>query len=155
MIMSFMERYFYLICFSTYASTHGPAGFDKSFSQWMSEHEELRTMIDEGKDKLEWYRQVDPAKLNTLKELMMQDNYKDNLSTLIKTIYEFAFLTYSDLPRGQIKNNSMRKLAAKTLMEILPENISKVVHQKLEQQGVSPEFLTLVGMVSYYAENEK
>jgi len=80
----------------------------------------------------------------------MQDNYKDNLSTLIKTIYEFAFLTYSDLPRGQIKNNSMRKLAAKTLMEILPENISK-----LEQQGVSPEFLTLVGMVSYYAEDAK
>ena len=60
----------------------------------------------------------------------------------------------SDLPRGQIKNNSMRKLAAKTLMEILPENISKVVHQKLEQQGVSPEFLTLVGMVSYYAEEK-
>jgi len=155
MILSFMERYFYLICFSAYASTHGPSGFDKSFTQWMSEHADLKTMIDEGKDKLEWYRQVDPAKLNTLKELMMQDNYKDNLSTLIKTIYEFAFLTYSDLPRGQIKNNSMRKLAAKTLMEILPENISKVVHQKLEQQGVSPEFLTLVGMVSYYAEDAK
>ena len=48
----------------------------------------------------------------------------------------------------------MRKLQAKTLMEILPENISKFVHQKLEQQGVSPEFLTVVGMVSYYAEND-
>ena len=142
--------------------------------QWMNEHSELRTMIEEGKDKLEWYRQVDPAKLNTLKELMMQDNYKENMSTLIKTLYEFAFMTYSgifqsvvsitifvvyncassDLPRGQVKNNSMRKLQAKTLMEILPENISKFVHQKLEQQGVSPEFLTVVGMVSYYAEND-
>lgn len=129
-------------------------------------------MIEEGKDRLEWTRQVDPAKLNTLKELMAQENFKDNMSTLIKTIYEFAFLTYSgwnfiasavlgsftpiqcsDLPRGQIKNNSMKKLAAKTLMEVLPENISKLVHQKLEKQGVSPEFLTLVGMVSYYAEN--
>ena len=49
----------------------------------------------------------------------------------------------------------MRKLQAKTLMEILPENISKVVHQKLEQQGASPEFMTVVGMVSYYtAGNE-
>ena len=146
------------------------------FVQWMNEHSELRTMIEEGKDKLEWYRQVDPAKLNTLKELMMQDNYKENMSTLIKTLYEFAFMTYSgmyqtafeqgtelsvvyncassDLPRGQVKNNSMRKLQAKTLMEILPENISKFVHQKLEQQGVSPEFLTVVGMVSYYAEND-
>ena len=63
-------------------------------------------------------------------------------------------LFYLDLPRGQVKNNSMRKLQAKTLMEILPEDISKVVHQKLEQQGVSPEFMTLVGMVSYYTGKE-
>ena len=61
----------------------------------MDEHSELRTMIEEGKDRLEWYRQVDPAKLNTLKELMTGDDYKENMSTLIKTIYEFAFLTYS------------------------------------------------------------
>ena len=137
----------------------------------MDEHKELRTMIEEGKDKIEWTRQVDPAKLNTLKQLMMEDNFKDNMSTLIKTIYEFAFLTYSgnffwhfgpiyhinvppslDLPRGQIKNNSMRKLAAKTLLEVLPENISKIVHQKMEQQGGSQDFLTLVGMISYYAD---
>ena len=31
MILSFMERYFYLICFSVYANQHGPNGFDKSF----------------------------------------------------------------------------------------------------------------------------
>ena len=61
----------------------------------MEAHSELRLLIEEGKDRLEWYRQVDPAKLNTLKELMTGDDYKDNMSTLIKTIYEFAFLTYS------------------------------------------------------------
>ena len=138
----------------------------------MEAHSELRSMIEEGKDRLEWYRQVDPAKLNTLKELMTGDDYKENMSTLIKTIYEFAFLTYSgrtmalsfplpycehlltDLPRGPIKNNSMRKLAAKTLLEILPENISNLVHNKMEEQGASPEFLTLVGMVSYYTDSK-
>ncbi len=36
----------------------------------------LEGMIAEGKDKLEWYRQVDPAKLNTLKELIASPNYK-------------------------------------------------------------------------------
>ena len=61
----------------------------------MDGHSELRTMIEDGKDRLEWHRQVAPAKLNTLKELMMGDDYKENMSTLIKTIYEFAFLTYS------------------------------------------------------------
>ena len=31
MILNFMERYFYLICFATYAREFGPAGFQKSF----------------------------------------------------------------------------------------------------------------------------
>jgi len=35
-------------------------------------------MISEGKDRLEWYRQVDPAKLNTLKELIAAPDYKVN-----------------------------------------------------------------------------
>ena len=48
----------------------------------------------------------------------------------------------------------MRKLAAKTLMEILPEDIARTVQKKLEEQSVSPEFLTLVGMVSYYGEGQ-
>ena len=60
----------------------------------MDEHSELRNMIAEGKDKLEWYRQVDPAKLNTLKDLINAPNYKENMPTLIRTIYEFAFVTY-------------------------------------------------------------
>jgi hypothetical protein len=51
----------------------------------MDEHKDLRTMIEEGKDKLEWYRQVDPAKLNTLKELINAPNYKENMATLIRS----------------------------------------------------------------------
>ena len=38
---------------------------------------------------------MDPVKLNTLKDLINAPNYKENLGTLIKTIYEFAFLTYA------------------------------------------------------------
>ena len=43
MILNFMERYFYLICFATYAGQFGPSGFQKSFvsvrlsSGWVSE----------------------------------------------------------------------------------------------------------------------
>jgi len=155
MILNFMERYFYLICFATYARAHGPDGFQKTFVQWMDEHKELRVMIEEGKDKLEWYRQVDPAKLNTLKELINAPNYKENMATLIRTIYEFAFLTYADLPRGPIKNNSMRKLAAKTLLEILPPDIATNVQKKLDEQSASPDFVTLVGLVSYYGQEQE
>ena len=32
--------------------------FPKSFVAWMDEHKDLREMIANGKDKLEWSRQV-------------------------------------------------------------------------------------------------
>merc|ERR1719242_2887092 len=156
LILDFMERYFYLICFATYALEHGPSGYQKSFVSWMDDHKELRTMIDEGKDKLEWYRTVDAAKLEHLKEMMAADNYKENLGTLIRTIYDFAFVTYADLPRGAIKNNSMRRLAATTLMEILPPHIAERVNKKMEEDpGSSHDFLSLVGLVSYYGSGEE
>merc|ERR1712018_903722 len=43
LILNFMERYFYLICFATYALEHGPGGYQKAFTTWMDEHKELRT----------------------------------------------------------------------------------------------------------------
>merc|ERR1712099_66593 len=149
-----MERYFYLICFATYSNEIGGQGYKTSFKSWMDEKPDLRNMINEGKDKLEWYRQVDPAKLNTLKDLINAPNYKENLATLIRTIYEFAFLTYADLPRGPIKNNSMRKLAAKTLMEILPSDIGHDIQKKLDEHASSPDFITLIGLVSYHSKEE-
>ena len=60
---------------------------------------------------------------------------------------------FSDLPRGPIKNNSMRKLAAKTLLEILPKEISSKVQERLEEQGTNPDFVTLIGLVSFYGQD--
>merc|ERR1712012_1297078 len=123
LILNFMERYFYLICFATYALEYGPSGYQKAFTTWMEEH----------------------------KELMLAPNYKENMGTLIRTIYDFAFVTYADLPRGAIKNNSMRRLAATTLMEILPPDIAERVNKKMEEDpSSSHDFLSLVGLVSYY-----
>merc|ERR1712059_88679 len=140
LILSFMERYFYLICFATYALEYGPGGYQKTFVSWMDEHKDLRTMIEEGK-----------AKLEHLKEMMAAPDYKENLGSLIRTIYDFAFVTYADLPRGPIKNNSMRRLAATTLMDILPPDIADRVNKKIEEDpGSTHDFLTLVGLVSYY-----
>ena len=110
------------------------------------------TPADQGKDKLEWYRTVDAAKLEHLKEMMAADNYKENLGTLIRTIYDFAFVTYADLPRGPIKNNSMKKLCASTLSEILPQEVAERINKKVEEDPSvsSHDFLTLVGMLSYF-----
>ena len=54
-------------------------------------------------------------------------------STNIKNCFINTEWNISDLPRGPIKNNSMRKLAAKTLMEILPPEIEEMVGDKNDQ----------------------
>ncbi len=61
----------------------------------------------------------------------------------------------SDLPRGPIKNNSMRKLAAKTLMEILPPDIGADIQRKLEEHSSSADFVTLIGLVSYHGREQE
>ena len=118
------------------------------YLQWMDDHAYLRTMIQEGKDGLEWYRckrssilpqssvpprTVDPAKMQTVEAMIKAPDHREKMPHIIKTILEFAFLTYSgssdqwltsfywmiilitDLPKGPIKGNSMRKLAAKVI----------------------------------------
>ena len=148
-IMNFIERYFYLICFTHYSLEFGSTGYQKSFSSWIEENPEIQKLGTDGKGKLEWSRTVDDSKLEKLKKMVEDPSFKDNLVPIIRTIYEFVFLTYSDLPRGQIKTNCMRKLASTTLMEILPQNISEKIGKKIdEDKNISHDFLTIVGMIS-------
>merc|ERR1712241_182890 len=46
MIINFIERYFYLICFASYAKEQGPTMFPKSFVEFMNENSALRDMIN-------------------------------------------------------------------------------------------------------------
>jgi len=150
MIINFIERYFYLICFCMYGLEFGSDGYQKSFRDYMEGQAELRQMASEGKDKLEWSRTVDAEKLEQLKEMMASPDYKENISKLIQTIYHFAFSTYADLPRGPIKKNSMRKLTFTTLMEILPPELSDKINKKIsETPEMRPDFISVIGMVSY------
>merc|ERR1712088_707932 len=139
MIINFIERYFYILSFATYALDLGFKEYSLTFTEWIKERPELITMATEGKSKLE-----------TLKALMADPNYKDNLNVIIRTIYDFAYMTYADLPRGAIKNNSMKKLAATTLMEILPEEMQNMIMKKLDEDpSMTHDFLTIIGLVSY------
>ena len=49
----------------------------------------------------------------------------------------------------------MRKLAAKTLMEILPTDIGQEIQKKLDEHTASPDFITLIGLVSYHEKKEQ
>jgi len=147
MIINYLERYFLLICFATYVKEQEAESFKKSFVAWLDDHRDLRSMIAEGKDKLEWTRKVDQNKVEELRAKISGPDYKEKLGLLVTDLYKLAFNTYQDIPRGPIKDNLMRKLACKTLMEILPSEVTSRVQVELAENKLSTDFETVVGLV--------
>merc|ERR1712193_339278 len=72
------------------------------------------------------------------------------LPKIIKRIYELSWDMFGDLPRGHHKNNSMHKLASKTMIEILPENLANHVEKKCGSLAGTPDFFDVIGQVSWY-----
>jgi hypothetical protein len=149
-IMNNIERYFYLIVFAMYIRELGPKGFPQTFKQYMDDHSGLRTMIEEGRGKLEWERKIPDEKLSELKDMLSSADFKANMPKVIKRIYELSWDMFGDLPRGHHKNNSMHKLASKTMIEILPENLANHVEKKCGSLAGTPDFFDVIGQVSWY-----
>ena len=103
MIINFIERYFYLICFATYARQFGPEGFKKTFVEFMNENSSLRDLVQNGKDKLEWSRKVDQNAVNEIQSLISSSDVKEKLGEVVTKLYKISHTTYSDMPRGVIK----------------------------------------------------
>ena len=148
-IMNNIERYFYLIVFAMYIREVGPKDFPQTFAQYMEEHAALKDMIAEGRGKIEWERKIPDEKLGELKVMLDSPEFKTNLPKVIKRIYELAWQQFSDLPRGHHKNNSMHKLASKTMMEILPDKLMKHMEAKFGSLATTPDFFDVIGQVSW------
>merc|ERR1712227_23105 len=151
-IMNNIERYFYLIVFAMYVREVGPKDYNQTFKQWMDEHNDLREMIAEGRSKLEWERKIPDDKLVDLKDMLDSKDFKTNLPKVIKRIYELAWQQFSDLPRGHHKNNSMHKLASKTMIEILPPKLMTHIEAKCGSLASTPDFFDVIGQVSWFED---
>merc|ERR1712021_290040 len=108
-IMDNIHKYYYIICFTAYMreaaesamtlaseedkvkngltggkiSTPGDQlKLTKSFASWMGEHGNLRTIVDEGKGKLQWERDIPASALSNLESLASSD-FKANLGKII------------------------------------------------------------------------
>jgi len=149
-IMNNIERYFYLIVFAMYVREVGPKGFPQTFRQFMDANAGLRTMIEEGRGKLEWERKIPDEKLDELKQMLDRKDFKEMMPKLIKRIYELSWDMFGDLPRGHHKNNSMHKLASKTMIEILPPFLVSHVEKKCGSLAGTPDFFDVIGQVSWY-----
>merc|ERR1719204_1753681 len=148
-IMDNIHKYFYMIAFTGYIremaalaistatdedkAKHGLAGgkistpgdqlkLAKTFVAWMEEHGNLRTIVEEGKGKLQWERDIPASALSNLESLASSD-FKANLGKIIHDIYQTAHTMFSDMPQGDHKKRAKYRFASKTLMRILPTSL--------------------------------
>merc|ERR1712088_781065 len=118
--------------------------FDVSSDDWQAY---LKAKI---MNNLEWERKIPDEKLSELKDMLSCADFKANMPKVIKRIYELSWDMFGDLPRGHHKNNSMHKLASKTMIEILPENLAAHVEKKCGSLAGTPDFFDVIGQVSWY-----
>merc|ERR1719510_2175041 len=170
-IMDNIHKYFYLIVFTAYmreaaelarnagseenALAGGKAAIPgdqlkitKTFVQFMEEHSGLRGMIDEGKGRLQWERDIPAAALSNLESLATTD-FKANLGKIIHDIYQTAHTMFSDMPQGDHKKRAKYRFASKTLMRILPADLKGEVEALIEKQSIPLDLYDILGQCTW------
>merc|ERR1712203_902763 len=154
-IMDNIHKYYYLIVFTAYlreqaelattsASDEEKASFSltggkvscpteslkvkKTFSAYMEEHANLRTICEEGKGKLQWERDIPQDDLVNL----ANTDFNANLGKIIHDIYLTGHNLFRDMPQGDHKKRAKYRFASKTLMRILPDKLKSEVEGLIE-----------------------
>merc|ERR1712033_148897 len=174
-IMDNIHKYFYLICFTAYlreaailckdaASDEDKKNFSltggkvstpadqlklsKPFVQYMEEHSKLRTIVDEGKGKLQWERDIPPEALANLESLAASD-FQGNLGKIIHDIYQSAHGLFRDLPQGDHKKRAKYRFASKTLMRILPAALKGDIEAAISKGTITLDFYEILGQCTW------
>merc|ERR1712029_842419 len=174
-IMDNIHKYFYLIVFTAYmrqaAELAKEAGTDDekkkngltggkvstpacelklpmTFVKYMDEHTKLRDMVEEGKGKLQWERDIPAAALANLENLATKD-FKANLGQIIHDIYQTAHTMFSDMPQGDHKKRAKYRFASKTLMRILPADLKGEVEGLIDKQSITLDLYDILGQCTW------
>merc|ERR1712050_723676 len=94
----------------------------RTFSQFMADHANLNTLIDEG---------------------------KGNLGKIIHDIYQTAHTMFSDMPQGDHKKCAKYRFASKTLMRILPTPFKGEVEELIEKKAITLDLYEILGQCTW------
>merc|ERR1712029_608531 len=120
----------------------------KTFVQYMEEHKNLRTMVEEGKGRLQWERDIPAAALSNLENLATTD-FKANLGKIIHDIYQTAHTMFADMPQGDHKKRAKYRFASKTLMRILPADLKGEVEALIEKRTITLDLYEILGQCTW------
>merc|ERR1712106_1029846 len=170
-IMDNIHKYFYLIAFTAYmrqaaelsrvsdtaenSLTGGKTAIpgdqlkvNKTFAAFMEEHSVLRGMVEAGKGKLQWERDIPAAALANLESLASTD-FKANLGKIIHDIYQTAHTMFADMPQGDHKKRAKYRFASKTLMRILPAPVKAEVEGLIEKKTITLDLYEILGQCTW------
>merc|ERR1711983_558481 len=174
-IMDNIAKYFYMICFAAYmreaatlckdaASEEDKKNFSltggkvstpadqlklpKTFATYMEEHAKLRTVVEEGKGKLQWERDIPAEALANLEALAAKD-FKGSLGQIIHDIYQTAHGLFRDLPPGDHKKRAKYRFASKTLMRILPADLKAEVEGLIDKEAMTMDLYEILGQCTW------
>jgi len=174
-IMDNIHKYFYLIVFTAYMREAANLARDacpeevkkdltlsggrcaipgnqlklpKTFAQFCGENAALKAMVDEGKGNLQWERDIPSAALANLENLAKTD-FKANLGQIIHDIYQTAHQMFSDMPQGDHKKRAKYRFASKTLMRILPAELSKEIEGLIEKKKITLDLYEILGQCTW------
>merc|ERR1719266_2488554 len=120
----------------------------KTFVAWMEDHKELRNLVEEGKGKLQWERDIPAAALANLESLASTD-FKANLGRIIHDIYQTAHTMFADMPQGDHKKRAKYRFASKTLMRILPAALKTEVEALIEKKSITLDLYEILGQCTW------
>merc|ERR1711962_780074 len=174
-IMDNIHKYFYMIAFTAYMRESAETAMNaateedkikngltggkistpadqlklaKTFSDYMKEHANLATIVEEGKGKLQWERDIPAAALSNLESLASTD-FKANLGKIIHDIYQTAHTMFSDMPQGDHKKRAKYRFASKTLMRILPTPFKGEVEELIEKKAITLDLYEILGKCTW------
>merc|ERR1711953_1267910 len=162
-IMDNIHKYFYLIVFAGHMRENAVVALPASgkcsipakdlkiarkFIDYMEENKWMRDLVDTGKGNLQWERDIPPAALSNLENLAKTD-FKGNLGKIIHDIYQTAHLMFGDMPQGDHKKRAKYRFASKTLMRILPAELSKEVEGLIEKGNITLDLYDILGQCTW------
>merc|ERR1712114_144217 len=174
-IMDNIHKYFYMIAFTAYMRESAETAMNaateedkikngltggkistpadqlklaKTFSDYMKEHANLATIVEEGEGKLQWERDIPAAALSNLESLASTD-FKANLGKIIHDIYQTAHTMFSDMPQGDHKKRAKYRFASKTLMRILPTGLKAEVEGLIEKKAITLDLYEILGQCTW------
>lgn len=152
-----ITKYFYLIVFAAYIReadkapkkdiTEEDVRLPQSFSDYVADHSNYVTMIQKGKGKLKWERDIPEESLAKLEKLAKGD-FKANLGQIVQDILGSAHKVFRDMADvGDHKKRAKYRFSSKTLMSVLPEPYLSKVDKMIEDEHITLDFYEVLGEV--------